>query len=133
MIPRRQVTATLINPWLMMLLPSLLFLFSCVAPKNYEYPPNTAFVYKTKIKVDAKMPNDEKQLLTARLEDQLDDSLRVRTVTSFRLAPAFIYKKLITPSVFDTANIGRSISFMNGLLISMGYYSPVIKDSFYID
>jgi outer membrane protein assembly factor BamA len=133
MIPRRQVTATLINPWLMMLLPSLLFIFSCVAPKNYEYPANTPFVYKTKIKVEAKMPNDEKQLLTARLEDQLDDSLRIRTITAIRWKPPFIYKKLSTPSVFDTANIGRSITFMNGLLVSMGYYSPVINDTFFID
>ena len=132
MIPRRQVTATLINP-LLMLLPSLLLIFSCVAPKKNEYPPNKAFVYKTRIKVEGDMPNDQRQALTARLEDQLDDSLRVRTVTSFRWNPPFIYKKLSTPSVFDTTNISRSIIFMNGLLVSMGYYSPIIKDSFFID
>ena len=133
MISRRQVTASLFIPSVMLLLPSLLFFASCVAPKKNEYPAYKPFVYRTKVKVEAQMPNDEKQLLASRLEDQVDDSIRVRTVTAPRWKPPFIYKKLVTPSVYDSANIGRSIIFMNGLMVSMGYYSPVIKDTVFID
>ncbi len=75
----------------------------------------------------------EKQDLISKLENQLDDSLKVRTVTTFRLKPFFIYKKLSNPPVFDSSNVSRSIVFMNALLRSAGYYAPVIRDSIKID
>ncbi|HMH33126.1 MAG TPA: BamA/TamA family outer membrane protein [Puia sp.] len=107
--------------------------FSCIAPKKNGYPSGKPFVYKTTIKLEGKIPNDQKQELINRLQDQLDDSLRVRTVTSARWAPPFIYKKLVNPPVFDSLNLSRSIVFMNGLLLSMGYSTPVIQDSIRID
>ena len=72
------------------------------------------------------------RILKPRLENQLDDSLQTKTVTAFAWPwkrPHIIYKKLPNPPVFDTANVGRSIVFMNALLNSNGYYAPVIKDT----
>ncbi len=46
---------------------------------------------------------------------------------------ALVYKKLANPPVFDTVNISRSKVFMVSLLNSLGYYAPVITDTFRID
>lgn len=126
----RQVTASLFTP--AVVLPILLVsLFACRVPKNYQaYKP---FVYKTKITVEDKMPNDEKQDLVVRLENQLDDSLRAKTVTAIRWIPPFFYKKLGNPPVFDTLNLSRSVVYMNSLLNSIGYYAPIVKDTFSVD
>ena len=127
----RQVTVSLFTPVVVLPLLLLLFLSGCRFTRGY--PPNKAFVYKTRIKVEDKMSNDEKQDLVARLENQLDDSLRAKTVTVPRFIPPFLWKKLNNPPTFDTLNLSRSILFMNSLLNSIGYYSPIIKDTFEID
>ncbi|MBS1597959.1 MAG: BamA/TamA family outer membrane protein [Bacteroidetes bacterium] len=122
----RQVTASKLTHTVV--LPILFFsLFACRFTRGYQR--DKPFVYKTKIKVDQKMPNDEKQDLIARLENQLDDSLRAKTVTAPRFLPPFLWKKLQSPPVFDTLNLSRSIVYMNSLLNSIGYYAPVITDS----
>ena len=115
----RQVTASLFTP--AVVLPILLVsLFACRVPKNYQ--PYKPFVYKTKITVEDKLPNDEKQDLVVRLENQLDDSLRAKTVTAIRgFPPPFFYKKLANPPVFDTLNLSRSVVYMTSLLNSIGY------------
>ena len=79
--------------------------------------------------MDGDIKGDERQELELRLQNQLDDSLQTKTVTAFFPWPHLIYKKLANPPVFDTANLGRSIVFMNGLLNSTGYYSPKIADT----
>lgn len=71
------------------------------------------------------MPSSEKQDLTVRLSNQLDDSLRIQVVNI-----AGVYKRVMSPPVFDTANMRRSLGFMVALLNGSGYYSPVIKDTF---
>src|SRR6516225_1871551 len=128
MVNRRQVTASFLNPAVVLLIPVLSF-FSCVLPKNYQL--KKPFVYKTNIKVKQQMPNDEKQDLISRLQNQLDDSLQVKTTTAiFSWKPiAPVYKKLDAPPVFDTLNVSRSLIFMNSLLYSMGYYAPKITDT----
>ena len=105
----------------------------CITPRNYQK--NKPFVFKTEIKVSGSLPKDQKEDLEIRLNNQLDDSLRVRTVTSLFLLHPFriIYQKLSSPPVFDTTNISRSNGFMIDLLNSMGYYAPTIKDTFRID
>ena len=50
------------------------------------------------------MKGDEKQDLTQRLENQLDDSLQTKTVTAFYWPPYFIAKKLSYPPVYDSTS-----------------------------
>ncbi|HXB42536.1 MAG TPA: BamA/TamA family outer membrane protein [Puia sp.] len=133
MLFRRQVTVSFYKPAWVLTMVTVAFIFSCVAPKKNQYPRNKPFVFKTNIKVEGTMPNDEKQDLAARLTNQLDDSLRARTITTFTINPPFVYRKLPYPPVLNTANIARSNSFMIALLNSLGYYSPIIKDTFKID
>jgi outer membrane protein insertion porin family len=125
----RQVTSSRVRP---AIVPAILILalFSCRVPVDFQR--GKPFVYKTTIKVEGSVKGDEKQDLEARLLNQLDDSLQTKTVTAFFPWPHVIYKKLANPPVFDTANLSRSIYFMNSLLNSNGYYSPQIKDTVFI-
>lgn len=54
--------------------------------------------------------------------NQLDDSLKVRTV-SF----AGIRRTIVKPAVFDTSYASRSMIFMNALMSSLGYYQAQIS------
>ena len=70
------------------------------------------------------MKPSEKQDLSTRLANQLDDSLRVQVVSI-----AGVYRRVMNPPVFDTANLRRSIGFMVALLNASGYFTPIIKDT----
>jgi outer membrane protein insertion porin family len=133
MVHSRQVTASFFNTAVVLPLLLTTIFFSCIIPKHYQ--PGKPFVYKTNIKVAGSFGNDEKQLMEIKLENQLDDSLHVRTVTAFGNWDPFavLYQKLEAPPVFDTSNIARSKVFMVSLLNSLGYYEPVITDTFKID
>jgi outer membrane protein insertion porin family len=133
MFYRRQVTASFFNTAVVLPLILTTLFFSCIVPKGYQH--GKPFVYKTNIKVTGSFANDEKQNMELKLENQLDDSLHVRTVTAFgNLSPiALFYQKLANPPVFDTTNIGRSKVYMVSLLNSLGYYEPIITDTFKID
>jgi outer membrane protein assembly factor BamA len=125
----RQVTASVIRP---AIVPAILFsaLFSCRIPKDFQH--GKPFVYKTNIKLEGKMKNDQRQDMILRLENQLDDSLQTKTVTAFDWPWHYfpiIYKKLSHPPVYDSLNLGRSVSYMNALLQANGYYSPEIRDT----
>jgi outer membrane protein assembly factor BamA len=114
------------------IVPAILFsaLFSCRIPKDFQ--PGKPFVYKTNIKLEGKMRNDQRQDMVLRLENQLDDSLQTKTVTAFDWPWHYfpiIYKKLSHPPVYDSLNLGRSVSYMNALLQANGYYSPEIRDT----
>lgn len=100
-------------------------LFSCTVPRKYQE--GKPFVFHTNIKVEGDIRSGEKQDLTVRLTNQLDDSLRIQEVSI-----AGIYNRVISPPVFDTANVRRSIGFMVSLLNATGYFAPVIKDTFRI-
>jgi outer membrane protein insertion porin family len=87
-----------------------------------KYPPHQPFVFKTDINIQGNLPAEEKANLESRLENQLDDSLRLKVVTPFPLV-----QKLVKPPVFDTAAANRTIGFMNNLLYSLGYYKATIE------
>jgi outer membrane protein insertion porin family len=100
----------------------MMLLFACTVPRKYPF--RQPFVFATNIKVEGSLSSADKKDLSARLANQLDDSLRVQVVSI-----AGVYRRVITPPVFDTANLRRSIGFMVALLNASGYYSPVIKDT----
>ena len=108
----------------------LLMAASCTIPKKYQK--GKAFVYKTNIDINANMPISDKQALKNGLENQLDDSLKVRSVLAIGF-PALFYNKLSKPPVFDSLSISRSKTFMTALLNSKGYFGPSITDTFTID
>jgi outer membrane protein insertion porin family len=122
----RQVTSSRVRA---AIVPAILIftLFSCRVPIDFQR--GKPFVYKTTVKVEGKIKRDVKQDLTTRLENQLDDSLQIKTVTAFFPWPHIIYKKLENPPVYDSVNLDRSIVFMNALLNANGYYAPVIRDT----
>jgi len=124
----RQVTSSRVRATIV---PAILIftLFSCRVPIDFQR--GKPFVYKTTIKVEGNIKRDVKQDLTSRLENQLDDSLQTKTTTAFGWpwSGHVIYKKLDHPPVYDTANLDRSILFMNALLNANGYYAPVIRDT----
>ncbi|MBL0136421.1 MAG: hypothetical protein IPP79_21810 [Chitinophagaceae bacterium] len=66
--------------------------------------------------------------MIAKLQNQLDDSLKVRTISY-----AGVYKRVFRPPSFDTINIVRSRGFMTSLLNYQGFFYPTIKDTFLID
>jgi outer membrane protein insertion porin family len=122
MLQRRQVTVSFLNPAYVLPVVLLTLLFSCTVPRKFQS--DKSFVFDVDVKVEANMKPADKQDLSSRLANQLDDSLRTQIV-SF----AGIYKKIVYPPVYDSANVRRSIGFMVALLNSSGYYSPAIKDS----
>jgi outer membrane protein insertion porin family len=109
---------------------ALLLVASCTIPKKYQR--NLPFVYKTVIDIDGPQKGPERQKLKAGLENQLSDSLKVRTIVAFGF-PALLYNKLQRPPVFDSGNVSRSKASMTALLNSVGYFGPAITDTFFID
>ncbi|OYW19746.1 MAG: hypothetical protein B7Z54_03030, partial [Sphingobacteriales bacterium 12-47-4] len=107
------------------LLPVILFgmavvlVSSCgVVPKGY--PPNKPFVYETNIQLQGDFSKDERKSLSSRLRNQLDDSIRIRTVGQL------IREVLRNPPAYDSIHAQRSVLFMRDLLNSLGYYRDTI-------
>lgn len=73
------------------------------------------------------MTPGEKQELIARLQNQMDDSLKTRVISY-----AGFYKSLVRPPAFDTNNVIRTRTFMAALLHAEGYFYPTITDTFFI-
>lgn len=103
------------------------FLLSGCVTFVRKYPKNKPFVYKTNVKVQEAKNSSERNELQARLLNQLDDSLRVRT----RSYP--LWNTITRPPVFDTNNISRTEAYMKALMNSRGYFSAIINDTFNID
>ena len=96
---------------------------SCaVVPK--DYPPNRPFVYKTNINLEGKFKRDEKNDILSRLETQLHDSVRVKTVTKF-----LVLNYLKNPPVYDSMNADKSVIYIRALLNSLGYFRDTITYS----
>jgi hypothetical protein len=93
-------------------------------------PFHKPFVYETKLNINGNITKDEKIRLTNDLGNYWDDSIRVRKVS--QLGVRYVIKN---PAAYDTANLVRSIQFMNEYLNSQGYYSanyaPEITTEFY--
>jgi hypothetical protein len=101
----------------------LLLVSGCKVTKNY--PHDKPFVYKTNFKLDTKLPQSERQDLLAKLENQVDDSVKANRVTKL-----FIKQILNKPPVFDTNNAIKSVKYINDLLHASGYlYSTAAWDS----
>lgn len=122
---RRQFTSSFNNPASLLYILILLASFSCTVPRKYQ--PGKPFVFSNTIKIEGNLPRSAKQDLELRLTNQLDDSIRTQIVSI-----GGIYKKVMNPPVFDTLNLRRSIGYMVAALNASGFFSPIIKDSFYI-
>ncbi len=96
--------------------------------KVKDYPVNKPFVFDNKITLTGNVTKDEKNRLTEELDNYWDDSIKARKVQQF-----WIIYKMQSPAVFDSANINRSINFMNAYLNSQGYYYATFSDSVRID
>jgi hypothetical protein len=108
-----------------------LFITSCTVPKRYQA--GKPFVFNTTINLNSNQKGSEKVALKERLNNYLDDSLKVRKVLGIGWAPPFFHYRLVSPPVFDTTAIDRSKTFMFGLLNAEGYFNPDIRDTFHID
>lgn len=92
-----------------------------------NYQVDTPFVYNNLVQLKGNLPKDEKKRLLTALENYWDDSLLARRVQQF----LFFYK-LKDPPLFDSTNISRTVTFMNGYLNSQGYYYAKYDDSVYV-
>lgn len=119
---RPAMNRRLIRSWIYL---PLLFLISCgVVPRNY--PRNTPFVFKYNVDVEGNYTLQEKEELESRLENQLDDSIRVRTVHKL-FYKGFNRPVLDRPPVYDSNNADKSMVFMRALLNSLGYFRDTIS------
>ncbi len=96
--------------------------------KVKNYPIGKPFVFKNQVVLNADISKDEKNRLTTDLDNYWDDSLKSREIKQF-----FIFTKIKNPPVFDSANVTRSVNFMNAYLNSQGYYYASFKDSVKVD
>ena len=94
-----------------------------------NYPINKPFVFENKVLLNGNISKDEKNRLMNDLVNYWDDSVKSRKIQQFF---GIVYK-IKNPPVFDSANVTRSISFMNAYLHSQGYYYAGFKDSVRID
>lgn len=102
----------------------IVWLSSCtVVPKNY--PKNTPFVYEYNINVEGNLTTEEKERIESGLKNQLDDSIRVRTVNKF-FYRGINRPVLENPPAFNTGSADRSVIFMRALLNSLGYFRDSI-------
>lgn len=112
----------------------LIFSSSCLVVKNY--PAKRPFVYQTNIELQGKFTTEERKELTNQLNDQLHDSIMVRTIDKFigwHKYPRFFYSVLQNPPVYDSLNADKSVGYMEALLHSLGYYRDSITYSAQID
>src|SRR5688572_30171015 len=127
----RQVTFFGILKSVLVLVLCILSIVSCTIPKRYQA--GKPFVYNTTIELTSNQKGSEKVALKTRLENYVDDSLKVRKVLGIGWVPPFFHYRLVAPPVFDTIAIDRSKTFLFGLLNAEGYFNPTITDTFRID
>ena len=101
-----------------MLVVIMVFFASCTIVKNYQ--PGKPFVYKTNINIVGNISNDTAALLTSRLKAQLDDSIRVRSVSKV------IWSVMKKPAVYNSDNAEKTKLYMRALLNSLGYFRDTI-------
>ncbi len=110
-------------------IPVLFLIMVCIlsACGRQEFP-NKPFVYENKVIVKkTNLTHEERKKLQEELPNYWDDSLSTR-----KLQQLVFFYRLRNPPVFDTVNIGRSVSLMKGYLKSQGYYYPSLDDTFYV-
>jgi outer membrane protein insertion porin family len=92
---------------------------SCVK----KFIPYKPFVYKTNITIEGNYSTEQKKELVARLTNQLDDSMRPKSVSKF------FYNELKRPQSFDSMSADKSVQFMHLLMNKLGYF----RDSIYYE
>ncbi|HEX7692367.1 MAG TPA: hypothetical protein VF408_08255, partial [Sediminibacterium sp.] len=113
------------------ILPLLVLISSCsvlTSIKVKDYPAGKPFVFNNQVELSGSMSKDEKKRLLLDLQNYWDDSVQARKLQRFG-----IFYNLKNPPVFDTANVTRSITYMNAYLNAQGYYYANFKDSIRID
>ncbi len=98
-----------------------------------NYPEKKSFVYQTNINLTGNFSKDSIEILQLRLKNQLDDSLKVRTVRKLFANGLFNRPVLDNPPVYDSSSADRSIIYMNALLVSLGYFKDTITYTTKID
>src|SRR5687767_2525191 len=108
---------------LLFLLPFFFFINACTVVKNH--PQKQPFIYQTNVHVEGEFSDDQRKELVLQLEDQLHDSVRVRSVAKaigWDKGPKLFYEVLNNPIVFDSLNAEKSTQFMRALLNSIGFF-----------
>ncbi|MBO9571501.1 MAG: BamA/TamA family outer membrane protein [Chitinophagaceae bacterium] len=109
-----------------------MFVASCTVPRKFQE--GKPFIYNSSVVLENTDLNKSKRReLKEALINQMDDSLKVRTVLAVDWHFPPIFNRLSKPAVFDTLYIGKSKTFMRALLKSEGYFEPTIKDEYRID
>ena len=106
---------------------------SCNIVYVKNYPQKKPFVYETKINLTGDLSKDSSEILAVRLKNQLDDSLKVRTVRKLIANWMFNRPVLDKPPVYDSSSADRSVIYMNALLVSLGYFRDTISYTAMID
>ncbi|HUR64838.1 MAG TPA: BamA/TamA family outer membrane protein, partial [Chitinophagaceae bacterium] len=104
-----------------------IFLFSSCTTFIKNYPRNKPFVYKTNINVIGNFTSEEKEILTTRLKAQLDDSMKVRSVSKI------LWSVMKNPPVYDSINADKSTIYMRSLLVALGYFKDTITYKAVVD
>ncbi len=113
-------------PLLTLFILSGIVLFSSCSVIPKDYPPNTPFVYEYNINVEGNLSNEEKSKLESGLKNQLDDSIRVRSVYKFLYRGHINRPVLDKPPVYNDENAAKSVTYMRALLNSQGYFRDTI-------
>jgi outer membrane protein assembly factor BamA len=92
-----------------------------------KYPKQKPFVYETKISLIGNFTKAEKTNLEEALRGQLDDSLRARRLDKL------LWQVLKHPAAYDSTAVDKSVIFMKGLLVSLGYFDDSIAYGHKID
>ena len=108
------------NANLYLLVLAIILISSCTVVKNF--PKNKPFLYNNKIVIKSNINKDEKTRLVNELNNYWDDSMRVRKVAKLGL-----FSIIKNPPIYDSANLTRSIKFMDNYLKSQGYYYASYK------
>jgi outer membrane protein insertion porin family len=95
---------------------ALVLVASCTTVKNY--PKNKPFVFRNKITLTGDVNKDEKKRLEAELPNYWDDSIKVKSETRFGVRTI-----IRDPHPLDSADITRTIGFMQSYLHAQGYYN----------
>ncbi len=110
------------HSFLFTIIMAIVLLTSCTVIRNN--PKSKPFVYSNDIIVEGIPSKDEKKRLQNELINYWDDSIRVKSISQFGVRTV-----IKNPPVYDSANVVRSIAFMNSYLNSQGYYNAVIHDN----
>ncbi|HNA90723.1 MAG TPA: hypothetical protein PKZ71_00625, partial [Chitinophagaceae bacterium] len=116
---------------IILLITSIFISCNTVYVKNY--PVRKPFVYETNIDLIGNLPKDSVDFIKSKLQNQLDDSLKARTVRKLIANWGFNRPVLDKPPVYDIASAERSVTYMKALMVSLGYFKSDIKYNTKID